>query len=93
MNFLHSDKNLVKAESIIGEDIKTFHLDLLIPPKILTQRKNETRQVIEGHSLSLDCNVEGSPKPEIIWKFNGKIMDPYFNSFSDDGSKSGFYFI
>ena len=40
-----------------------------------------------GANVVLECNVDGTPRPSIIWKFNGKIMDPYFNRFSDDGMK------
>ena len=76
-----------KATSVLGSAIKTFEVDVLVPPHIVTQRRQAAKTVIEGASVTLECKVEGTPKPNIIWKFNEKIMDPFFNTFSDDGMR------
>ena len=47
------------AESEIGKDIKTFDIDILIPPQILQSQMADSKKVLEGDNLELHCDVEG----------------------------------
>ncbi|VDL71886.1 unnamed protein product [Nippostrongylus brasiliensis] len=54
------------ARNPAGEATKTYKLQVQVPPTILNEGGEYT--VIENNSIILPCEVEGSPKPTIIWK-------------------------
>uniref|UniRef100_A0A1I7X4M9 Hemicentin-1 n=1 Tax=Heterorhabditis bacteriophora TaxID=37862 RepID=A0A1I7X4M9_HETBA len=59
-----------------GEARKTFNLKVLVPATIRDSSSSETLQtVIPGSKLSLDCDVEGNPTPEITWRYGGEELE------------------
>ena len=55
------------AESEIGKDIKTFDIDILIPPQILQSQMADSKKVLEGENLELYCDVEGNGLTNCSW--------------------------
>ena len=55
------------AESEIGKDIKTFDIDILIPPQILQSQMADSKKVLEGENLELYCDVEGNGLTNCLW--------------------------
>lgn len=45
-----------------------------VPPKIMG-RKEEELSVIEGHMVSLLCDVQSYPPPEITWTRDGQVLN------------------
>ncbi|WKY14387.1 hypothetical protein Q1695_000159 [Nippostrongylus brasiliensis] len=60
------------ARNPAGEATKTYKLQVQVPPTILNEGGEYT--VIENNSIILPCEVEGSPKPTIIWKKDGRSI-------------------
>lgn len=57
--------------NLLGVASKTFKLIVNVPPK--TDRiKENLRRVHEDSELSLECDIHGSPAPQIAWTFNGQ---------------------
>lgn len=48
-------------------------LSLSVPPRIIG-RKEEEVSVIEGHMVSLLCDVQAYPPPEITWTRDGQVL-------------------
>lgn len=46
---------------------------LSVPPRI-TGSKEEDISVIEGHMVSMLCDVQAYPPPEITWTRDGQIL-------------------
>lgn len=44
-----------------------------VPPRIIGQKEEEV-SVIEGHMVSLLCDVQAYPPPEITWTKDGQIL-------------------
>ena len=38
-------------------------------------RGPENIAVLEGYNAHLSCEVDGSPRPQVIWQHNGKVLD------------------
>jgi hemicentin len=76
-----------EAKSSVGEAVKTYNLDILLPPTIQIEKKNMIKEVVESGDIVLDCIVDGEPKPAITWKLNGRLLDPYFSDLSEDKMK------
>ncbi|XP_029960009.1 hemicentin-1 [Salarias fasciatus] len=64
---------LCVAENKVGTVEKLFSLTVQVPPKV-TGLKEETVSVIEGHMVSLLCDVQAYPPPEITWTRDGQIL-------------------
>ncbi|CEF63660.1 Hemicentin-1 [Strongyloides ratti] len=63
----------VKAENKYGEVIATTQLKVskkLELPKFTSDMKS--MQVVEGTPATFSCSVDGDPKPQCEWEFNGK---------------------
>ncbi|CAI4229355.1 unnamed protein product [Auanema sp. JU1783] len=61
------------ARNPAGEARKTFELKVLVPSVILEETSSEVLQtVIPGSRLSLTCDAEGIPAPEILWTKGGQ---------------------
>lgn len=57
------------------ETVHGAHLPSLpVPPKIMG-RKEEELSVIEGHMVSLLCDVQSYPPPEITWTRDGQVLN------------------
>ena len=69
----HSGIYECRATSAAGDDKFEYEIDVYRPPQIITS----TRQVsgVEGTSMTLKCLAEGNPKPEVIWRKNGHVID------------------
>lgn len=50
-----------------------FFLYFTVPPRI-TGSKEEEVTVIEGHMVSLLCDVQAYPPPEITWTRDGQLL-------------------
>ena len=76
------------ADSVIGKDMKTFTIDIIKPPKITTYQRETERKtsVLEGAPLELFCEVEGSPKPDIVWSLNGVPLSQQNYNISHEGT-------
>ncbi|EYB86265.1 hypothetical protein Y032_0282g1277 [Ancylostoma ceylanicum] len=61
------------AKNQAGETSKTYKLLVQVPPTILNEGGEYT--VIENNSLVLPCEVEGSPKPIIVWTKDGQPVN------------------
>ncbi|KAM6930619.1 hemicentin-1 [Xenentodon cancila] len=64
---------LCVAENKAGTVEKLFSLTVQVPPRI-TGSKEEEVSVIEGHMVSLLCDVQAYPPPEITWTRDGQVL-------------------
>ncbi|XP_027560313.1 hemicentin-1 isoform X2 [Neopelma chrysocephalum] len=55
-----------------GQLTKDFHLAVLVPPGIVGENKLEDVRVKEKHTVTLTCEVTGSPVPQISWLKDGQ---------------------
>ncbi|KAM9743449.1 hemicentin-1 [Menidia menidia] len=65
------------AENKVGTVEKLFSLSVQVPPRISGPKEEEV-SVIEGHMVSLLCDVQAYPSPEITWTRDGQIL--HFNT-------------
>lgn len=61
------------ATNILGNVMKAIHLKVNVPPKT-NSLKEVSRQVLQNSTISLSCEIHGSPKPQIKWNVNGKSI-------------------
>ncbi|XP_059193550.1 hemicentin-1 [Centropristis striata] len=64
---------LCVAENKVGTVEKLFSLTVQVPPRLIGL-KEEDVSVIEGHMVSLLCDVQAYPPPEITWTRDGQIL-------------------
>ncbi|XP_055367591.1 hemicentin-1 [Betta splendens] len=64
---------LCVAENKAGTVEKMFSLTVQVPP-IITGHKEEDVTAIEGHMVSLLCDVQAYPPPEITWTKDGHVL-------------------
>ncbi|XP_014015728.2 hemicentin-1 [Salmo salar] len=64
---------LCVAENKVGAVEKLFSLTVQVPPRMVAGREEEV-SVIEGHMVSLLCDVQAYPPPEITWTRDGQIL-------------------
>ncbi|XP_041856289.1 hemicentin-1 [Melanotaenia boesemani] len=64
---------LCVAENKVGTVEKLFSLSVQVPPKINGPKEEEV-SVIEGHMVSLLCDVQAYPPPEITWTRDGQVL-------------------
>ncbi|XP_036382492.1 hemicentin-1 [Megalops cyprinoides] len=64
---------LCVAENKVGAAEKLFSVTVQVPPRIVGQREEEM-SVIEGHMVSLLCDVQAYPPPDIIWTKDGQTL-------------------
>ncbi|XP_012721740.2 hemicentin-1 [Fundulus heteroclitus] len=64
---------LCVAENKVGTVEKHFNLAVQVPPRI-TGPKEEEVSVIEGLMMSLLCDVQAYPPPEITWTRDGQVL-------------------
>ena len=54
---------------------RSGYLEVVVPPKIISKHAEETDIVVrEGDNLTVDCNAEGHPKPQVIKVINKKTF-------------------
>nr|XP_046206515.1 hemicentin-1-like [Oncorhynchus gorbuscha] len=64
---------LCVAENKVGAVEKLFSLTVQVPPRMVAGREEEV-SVIQGHMVSLLCDVQAYPPPEITWTRDGQIL-------------------
>uniref|UniRef100_A0A087YHW1 Cell adhesion molecule-related/down-regulated by oncogenes n=1 Tax=Poecilia formosa TaxID=48698 RepID=A0A087YHW1_POEFO len=64
---------LCVAENKVGTVEKHFNLAVQVPPRI-TGPKEEEVSVIKGLMVSLLCDVQAYPPPEITWTRDGQVL-------------------
>ncbi|XP_068166004.1 hemicentin-1 [Antennarius striatus] len=64
---------LCVAENKVGMVEKLFSLTVQVPPTIHGLRDEEV-SVIEGHMVSLLCDVQAYPPPDITWTRDGQVL-------------------
>lgn len=47
---------------------------MLVPPRIVGRRE-EDMSVVEGHMISLLCDVQAYPPADIIWTKDGQVLE------------------
>ncbi|XP_048080805.2 hemicentin-1 isoform X4 [Ursus arctos] len=57
-----------------GEERKIFGLSVLVPPRIVGENTLENVKVKEKQSVTLTCEVTGTPVPEITWHKDGQLL-------------------
>ncbi|KAM8887343.1 hemicentin-1 [Spinachia spinachia] len=68
---------LCVAENKVGTVEKLFSLTVQVPPRIIGH-KEEDLSVIEGHMVSMLCDAQAYPPPEITWTRDGQLL--HFNT-------------
>lgn len=67
----------VTVEQVVllsGSFSRSPFLSLLVPPRIIGLKEEEL-SVIEGHMVSLLCDVQSYPPPEITWTRDGQVLN------------------
>ncbi|KAA8592798.1 hypothetical protein FQN60_018253 [Etheostoma spectabile] len=64
---------LCVAENKVGTVEKLFSLTVQVPPRIIGL-KEEDISVIKGHMVSMLCDVQAYPPPEITWTRDGQVL-------------------
>ncbi|XP_056132043.1 hemicentin-1 [Lampris incognitus] len=64
---------LCVAKNKVGTVEKLFSLTVQVPPRINGQKEEEV-SVIEGNMVSLLCDVQAYPPPEITWTRDGQVL-------------------
>ncbi|XP_031431207.1 LOW QUALITY PROTEIN: hemicentin-1 [Clupea harengus] len=74
------------AENVAGSSNQTTTLNVYVMPSI--QHGPQVFSTIEGTPISLPCNANGVPKPDITWSKRGELLDLSSSAFSlrEDGS-------
>ncbi|XP_066942937.1 hemicentin-1-like isoform X1 [Macrobrachium rosenbergii] len=73
------------ATNLAGITEETFHLQVLVPPKMAGTEEPSSFQVISGRSVKLECQVEGGfPTPEVVWRFKDEVVVPGSNFYIQD---------
>lgn len=83
MKLRFSHKNISEHEGIykctienkIGSVSKEFQVKVKIAPKAFGN-SSQTVVVDKAEKISLHCNIDGSPKPEITWNFESQPLIP-----------------
>ncbi|CAL8251670.1 unnamed protein product [Boreogadus saida] len=64
---------LCVGKNKVGTMEKLFSLTVQVPPRITGQKEQEV-SVIDGHMVSLLCDVQAYPPPEVIWTRDGQLL-------------------
>uniref|UniRef100_A0A8C7CSJ9 Hemicentin-2 n=1 Tax=Oncorhynchus kisutch TaxID=8019 RepID=A0A8C7CSJ9_ONCKI len=64
---------LCVAENKVGAVEKLFSLTVQVPPRMVAGREEEV-SVIKGHMVSMLCDVQAYPPPEITWTRDGQVL-------------------
>ncbi|KAG9270615.1 hemicentin-2-like [Astyanax mexicanus] len=64
---------LCVAENKVGAVQKIYSLSVQVPPRIMGEKEEEV-SVVEGHMVSLLCDVQSYPTAEITWTRDGQVL-------------------
>lgn len=53
----------------------THRMDFFIVPPRIVGRREEDMSVVEGHMISLLCDVQSYPPADIIWTKDGQVLE------------------
>uniref|UniRef100_A0A1I7X4B3 Immunoglobulin I-set domain protein n=1 Tax=Heterorhabditis bacteriophora TaxID=37862 RepID=A0A1I7X4B3_HETBA len=67
---VHEDTFTCIAKNSAGEAAREFEVVVLVPPRIKGFLVEDV-EVVEGEEMTLDCDNDGSPEPEIEWTTDG----------------------
>uniref|UniRef100_A0A8C1LEB7 Hemicentin 2 n=1 Tax=Cyprinus carpio TaxID=7962 RepID=A0A8C1LEB7_CYPCA len=62
------------AENKAGAVERLYSLSVQVPPRIVGHRE-EDMSVVEGHMISLLCDVQSYPPADIIWTKDGQVLE------------------
>ncbi|XP_001920501.5 hemicentin-1 [Danio rerio] len=62
------------AENKAGAVERLYSLSIQVPPRIVGRREEEM-SVVEGHMISLLCDVQAYPPADIIWTKDGQMLE------------------
>ncbi|TRY54403.1 hypothetical protein DNTS_023681 [Danionella cerebrum] len=62
------------AENKAGTVERLYTLSVQVPPRIVGRREEEL-SVVEGHMISLLCDVQAYPPADIIWTKDGQMLE------------------
>ncbi|KAF8561358.1 hypothetical protein P879_00953, partial [Paragonimus westermani] len=65
------------AKNPAGEDRLTFRISVQIPPRVAIPVSTIG---YEEQSVTMSCEVEGQPEPEVVWEFRGQPLATYLGS-------------
>ncbi|KAL8608110.1 hypothetical protein ACOMHN_016565 [Nucella lapillus] len=76
------------ASNPAGQDEMEFTLKVFVAPQIL-QPSSDKLSVVEGKSVSMQCQVSGIPKPSLLWLHNSDVLqqnadNPHVSFLSND---------
>jgi hemicentin len=60
------------AENILGQTSKKFNLSMNFSPKIKDSFDGKVEKFVENKRIELECDIFGSPSPQLNWMFNKK---------------------
>ncbi|XP_069163060.1 hemicentin-1 isoform X2 [Procambarus clarkii] len=63
------------ATNLAGVKEETFHLQVLVPPKVSGQ-EDLTITAVSGQQLMLECEVSGYPQPDTTWTYDTQELIP-----------------
>ncbi|ODM95048.1 Muscle M-line assembly protein unc-89 [Orchesella cincta] len=71
----------VVATNKYGETESLCQIDwiALVPPKILTPMK-DSYTIQDGDAFKFESEVEGVPKPKLVWLYNGEVINEQVNA-------------
>ncbi|XP_055948498.1 hemicentin-1-like isoform X2 [Argiope bruennichi] len=58
----------------VGNDSRSFVLNVLVPPKIKNIQDDNALHVTKGNNATFVCSVFGNPQPDIIWWKDEKLL-------------------
>ncbi|XP_065302130.1 hemicentin-1-like isoform X4 [Dermacentor albipictus] len=65
-----------RATNAAGSDEHTLFLSVLVPPRLVTDKKQRVWRLSHGSDVQMECFVFGRPTPRIIWyKDNQEVME------------------
>lgn len=75
----HSGLFVCNASNVAGYDVKSYDVTVHEPPSIVGSDDVTTVVVNRGDLMTLECEVSGSPAPEIVWLKNRRPLSKYFD--------------